>query len=218
MNRQFSKRQPSIQSEKLFTTPAVNGVTNGNTKDSSSTFPVVPEPLTGSTDKDGEAKILPAKKDQEDDEDSVDGDKSKSLRSRSKVNGRSKGRHSSSGRMSESSTPSVTRPKTSTKSEVGDDFSTKYNVILLVVTCLPFASTVYLGYHGSNFLGPWIVVSVCHFLYVGYTYRGAPEITGCREIQNVHKDGPIVRYIGETVRRYFNGSIIKECDLDPKGT
>jgi hypothetical protein len=85
-------------------------VTDVSTKDLSFTLPVVPEPLPGSTDKGGEAKILLAKKDQEGDEDSVDGDKSKSLRSRSKVNGRSKGRHSGSGRMSESSTPSVTRP------------------------------------------------------------------------------------------------------------
>ena len=179
---------------------------------------MIPEPLTGSADKGGEPKMLLAKKTQEEDEDSVDGERSKSLKSRSKVNGRSKGRYSGNGRMSESSTPSVTRPKKSIKVEARDDFSTKYNVILLIVTCLPFASTVYLGYHGSNFLGPWMVVSVCHFLYVGYTYRGAPEITGCREIQVVHKDGPIIRYIGETVRRYFNGSIIKECDLDPKGT
>jgi hypothetical protein len=101
--------------------------------------------------------------------------------------------------------------------EVGADFSAKYNIVLLIVTCIPLAATVYMGYTGSRALGPWIVVSVCHFLYVGLTYRGAPEITGCREIQVVRRDGPVIRYIGETVRRYFHGSIIKECDLDPKG-
>lgn len=101
--------------------------------------------------------------------------------------------------------------------EVGADFSAKYNVVLLIVTCIPLAATVYMGHTGSKALGPWIVVSVCHFLYVGLTYRGAPEITGCREIQVVRRDGPVIRYIGETVRRYFHGSIIKECDLDPKG-
>ena len=101
--------------------------------------------------------------------------------------------------------------------EVGDDFSAKYNIVLLIVTCIPLAATVYMGHIGSKALGPWIVVSVCHFLYVGLTYRGAPEITGCREIQVVRRDGPVIRYIGETVRRYFHGSIIKECDLDPKG-
>jgi hypothetical protein len=101
--------------------------------------------------------------------------------------------------------------------EVGADFSAKYNIVLLIVTCIPLAATVYMGHTGSRALGPWIVVSVCHFLYVGLTYRGAPEITGCREIQVVRRDGPVIRYIGETVRRYFHGSIIKECDLDPKG-
>lgn len=101
--------------------------------------------------------------------------------------------------------------------EVGDDFSAKYNIVLFIVACVPLAITVYMGYKGSSAFGPWIVVAVCHLLYVGLTYRGAPEITGCREIQEVRKNGPVIRYIGETVRRYFNGSIIKESELDPKG-
>ena len=164
------------------------------------------------------------------DEESLDGNINKNIKNKSKNEsngssaGRNKGRHSDNSRVSEEN-PTIVPPSispstiTSTaKVESGFDFSTKYNIVLLIITCLPFAITIYLGHYGSKALGPWIVVSVCHFLYVGYTYRGAPEITGCREIQVVHRDGPIVRYIGETVRRYFNGSIIKECDLDPKGS
>ena len=164
------------------------------------------------------------------DEESHDGNINKNIKNKNKnksngsSNGRNRGRHSDNSRVSEESPPFISpsiSPSTITSSakvESGFDFSIKYNIVLLIITCLPFAITIYLGYYGSKALGPWIVVSVCHFLYVGYTYRGAPEITGCREIQVVHRDGPIVRYIGETVRRYFNGSIIKECDLDPKGS
>ena len=101
--------------------------------------------------------------------------------------------------------------------EVGDDFSSTSNIILFCITSIPLAVTVYMGYIGSKAFGPWIVITFFHFWYVGLTYRGAPEITGCREIQEVRRDGPVIRHIGETVRRYFNGSIIKECDLDPKG-
>ena len=52
-------------------------------------------------------------------------------------------------------------------------------------------------------------------MYVGLTYKGAPEITGCREIEQIRKDGPFIHYVGETVRRYFGGTIVKEGDLDP---
>ena len=163
---------------------------------------------------------------QNQDEESLDGNMNKNIKNRSKnksngnSNGRNKGRHSDNSRVSEESPPVISPSTITSSAKVGSgfDFSTKYNIVLLIITCLPFAITIYLGYYGSKALGSWIVVSVCHFLYVGYTYRGAPEITGCREIQVVHRDGPIVRYIGETVRRYFNGSIIKECDLDPKGS
>lgn len=101
--------------------------------------------------------------------------------------------------------------------EVGDDFSAKYNIVLFVMACIPLAITAHMGHKGSRAFGPWIVVTICHLLYVGLTYRGAPEITGCREIQEVRKNGPVIRYIGETVRRYFDGSIVKECELDPEG-
>ena len=115
--------------------------------------------------------------------------------------------------VSRKASPNEEKPKV----EVGDDFSSKYNAVLFLITCVPLAATVYQGYTGSKALGPWMVVSLFHFLYVGLTYRGAPEITGCREIQVVRRDGPVIRHIGETVRRYFDGSIIKECELDPKG-
>lgn len=101
--------------------------------------------------------------------------------------------------------------------KVGDDFSSIANIILLCITSIPMAVTVYMACTGSRALGSWIVITIFHFWYVGLTYRGAPEITGCREIQEVRRNGPVIRHIGETVRGYFNGSIIKECDLDPKG-
>ena len=219
-NRQFNKRQSLGQPEKVATTVAVKSVT-----DTTSSIPFTDnaEPLTVPSTSDelslnnevGDPQKVAVKKCEEDD--SLDGYKSKNLKSRSRSNGKSKARHSDSSKVSEENRPSVSASASAKRVELGDDFSTKYNIVLFFVTCLPFAATVYLGYHGSKALGPWIVVSVCHFLYVGLTYRGAPEITGCREIQVVHRDGPIVRYIGDTVRRYFNGSIIKECDLDPKG-
>ena len=101
--------------------------------------------------------------------------------------------------------------------KVGDDFSSIANIILFCITSVPMAITVYMACTGSRALGSWIVITFFHFWYVGLTYRGAPEITGCREIQEVRRNGPVIRHIGETVRGYFNGSIIKECDLDPKG-
>jgi hypothetical protein len=67
-------------------------------------------------------------------------------------------------------------------------------------------------------LAPWFAVSVFHVLYVGLTYRGAPEITGCREFEVLKRDSPVVHHIGESVRRYFSGRIIKEAELDPEGT
>ena len=101
--------------------------------------------------------------------------------------------------------------------KVGDDFSSIANMILFCITSVPMAITVYMACTGSRALGSWIVITFFHFWYVGLTYRGAPEMTGCREIQEVRRNGPVIRHIGETVRGYFNGSIIKECDLDPKG-
>jgi hypothetical protein len=70
----------------------------------------------------------------------------------------------------------------SDKIKVGDDFSLKNNAILFIFNCLPLFATIYVGCIGSNAFGPWMVIAFFHFLYVGTTYRGAPEITGCREI------------------------------------
>jgi hypothetical protein len=99
--------------------------------------------------------------------------------------------------------------------KIGDDFHYTHNAVLLVVTCVPLFVTCHLASVGSRALAGWIVVTVSHFLYVGLTYKGAPEITGCREIERIKRDGPFIHYMGETVRRYFGGSVIKEGELDP---
>lgn len=70
----------------------------------------------------------------------------------------------------------------SDKIKVGDDFSLINNAILFIFNCFPLFATIYVGCIGSNAFGPWMVIAFFHFLYVGTTYRGAPEITGCREI------------------------------------
>jgi hypothetical protein len=76
----------------------------------------------------------------------------------------------------------ATKSLPSNEIQVGDDFSLKNNTILFLFNCFPLLATIYVGWIGSKALGPWIVIAFFHFLYVGTTYRGAPEMTGCREI------------------------------------
>ena len=122
--------------------------------------------------------------------------------------------------------------------KIGAAFQTSHNAVLLAITCIPLAVTVYVATFEPRAVGPWIVVTVAHFLYVNLTYKGAPEITGCRELLRLKEQGPLIHYIGVTgtflrsggrgtlllttstipVRRYFGGTVIKEGELDPTKT
>lgn len=121
----------------------------------------------------------------------------------------------SSGGVDSSPAAGSAAPADKTNYKIGDDFHYVHNAVLLVVTCVPLLVTCHLATTGSRALAGWIVVTISHFLYVGLTYKGAPEITGCRELERIKRDGPIIHYLGDTVRRYFGGYIVKEGELDP---
>ena len=57
-----------------------------------------------------------------------------------------------------------------------------------------------------------------HFLYIYTTYRDNPETTGWREILEMRTESPVLFRMGEMVREYFYGKLIKEADLDPDDT
>lgn len=63
-----------------------------------------------------------------------------------------------------------------------------------------------------------LVIYDSHFLYVLYTYRDSPESTGWREMLELRTESPVLFRMGEMVRDYFYGKIIKEADLDPEET
>ena len=52
-------------------------------------------------------------------------------------------------------------------------------------------------------------------MYVTSTYHNSPEVNGWREIKNMEADHPLLHHIGEMMRFYFRGQLIKTHPLSP---
>ncbi|KAG7402198.1 hypothetical protein PHYBOEH_005761 [Phytophthora boehmeriae] len=91
-------------------------------------------------------------------------------------------------------------------------YHVKYVLPQIITGCLPAVATYRHYIYDMEAFMPVLLLTIFIYIYE-FTYRGNPQQTGCRERSSWVTGRS---FLVDTVKRYFNGNIIRMAPLDPE--
>ncbi|KAL3666633.1 hypothetical protein V7S43_008255 [Phytophthora oleae] len=91
-------------------------------------------------------------------------------------------------------------------------YHVKYVLPQIITACLPAVVTYRHYIYNMEAFVPVLLLTIFIYIYE-FTYRGNPQQTGCRERASWVTGRS---FLVDTVKRYFNGTIIRTAPLDPE--